>query len=601
MPESTFSPVVIPDCDAPNQEVFKVSLAKDISEKLLEARLRGVYYLVSVGGQTMRELTPSEVSSIEDESYLLQEDLVIEQRYSIVVDLAPRYTYHFSLILSPDGRELYCRLAQGSKIDKDEKSIKQFFERIRIHKADMHILIRDERTEYERLKIFIQSLPDEKFLSKPHEFLLAQSVGGLPCIEPHLEIAINLKGDNSPYRLVLKDQLIATFFKGQSGEAARDCLGRFIAPQEPKQQNVMPFNVDESINAQENDSCIKYFAKHAGYIALDRNHNKLGVMQKISIKNASVTTSGNLLGGLNTGTHVVISSTDLLEDSIGEGTVIEAGTVEVIGNVGNKALIRANNVIIKGQTHQNSQIFADNINITIHKGHAEGDQVKIARLEAGEVRGEHISIDEAYGGRSFGQDIRISTLHSNHHAHSAGSIMVNNLKGEDNKFILCANASPKKNSPYQVFISGRKQFTQQLLEKQREYHSMMAELQGLQPLVRQIKDDIKKFPKDSSQLKLIQEQAHNYRNLLHYTAQLKDEIDALEQKLERIRQEITKLEESMGSAYVLIKSGWKGYNEVKYKKLSEDEREIFLNPKPGHDGPRIQLDDSMNLLISMRG
>ena len=70
MPESTFSPVVIPDCDAPNQEVFKVSLAKDISEKLLEARLRGVYYLVSVGGQTMRELTPSEVSSIEDESYL---------------------------------------------------------------------------------------------------------------------------------------------------------------------------------------------------------------------------------------------------------------------------------------------------------------------------------------------------------------------------------------------------------------------------------------------------------------------------------------------------------------------------------------------------
>ena len=129
----------------------------------------------------------------------------------------------------------------------------------------------------------------------------------------------------------------------------------------------------------------------------------------------------------------------------------------------------------------------------------------------------------------------------------------------------------------------------------------MAELQGLQPLVRQIKDDIKKFPKDSSQLKLIQEQAHNYRNLLHYTTQLKDEIDALEQKLERIRQEITKFEESMGNAYVLIKSGWKGYNEVKYKKLSEDEREIFLNPKPGHDGPRIQLDDSMNLLISMRG
>ncbi|MDE7254548.1 MAG: hypothetical protein K2N54_00025, partial [Helicobacter sp.] len=190
---------------------------------------------------------------------------------------------------------------------------------------------------------------------------------------------------------------------------------------------------------------------------------------------------------------------------------------------------------------------------------------------------------------------------SNHHANSAGSIIVNNLKGEDNKFTLCANASPKKNSPYQVFVAGRKQFTQQLAEKQREYHSMMVELQGLQPLVRQIKDDIKKLSKDSPQLKLIQEQAHNYRNLLHYTEQLKGEIDALERKLERIRQEITKLEESMGSAYVLIKSGWKGYNEVKYKKLSEEEHEIFLSPKPGHDGPRIQLDESMNLLISMRG
>lgn len=599
MAASTFSPVIIPDCNAPDQELLKVSFAKDISEQLLEARLRGVYYLVSAAGKPMRELTPEEVPAIEDENYLLQHDLLIEQRYSIIIDLAPRYTYNFSLILSPDGRELYCRLAQGSKINRDDQSIKRFFERIRIQKANMHVLIRDEKKEFERLKLFIQSLPDEKFLSKPYEFLLAHSVGGQSCVEPHLEMAISLK-ETHPHRLVLKDQLIATFVKGRSGEAARDCLGRFIPPQDPQNQDEVPFSIDESIKIEESDESIKYFAQHSGYIALDKTNNRLGVMQKISVKNASLSTTGHFLGGFNQGTHLVITSTDLLEDTVGEGLIVEAGTVEIIGNVGNKATIRANKVIIKGQTHQNATILGDDIDITIHKGLAEGENVKISRLEAGIAKGEKVTIEHAYGGKSFGEHVRLLTLHANHHAYGSSSITINNLKGEDNKFILCANASPKKDSRYQIFLKAKKQFAQQIAQKQREYSVQMTELKKLQPFILQIKDEIKKYQQNSKRRKLIQEQAGNYKNLLHHTKQLKNEIDTLANKIDKIRLEIAKLEESMGAAFVLAKNGWKGFNEVCFKNLS-DEKEIFLKPVAGRDGPRVCLDDTMSILISTRG
>ncbi len=594
MSEVVFSPVSVPDCNSPSQEVLKVALARDIDERLLEARLKRVYYLITLSGKPPRELIPEELPFLDDEGFLLQHDLVIEQRYFIVIDLAPRYTYHFSLTLSPNGRELYFRIAQGSKINRDEVTIKKLFERIRIQKADMHVLIRDEKTEYQRLRTFIQSLPDEKFLSKSHEFLLAKSIGGLAMIEPHLEEAVALTS-NRKYRLIPKDQLIATFFKGQAGEAARDCLGRFIAPAEPTQNAESPIIPDETIRVDDDDSSIKYYAKEAGYIVYD--NNKLSIAQKIKIKNASSTSVGNLMGGLNTSTHITISSTDILQDAVGEGMVIEAGTIEIVGNVGNKAIIRANKVIIKGQTHQNSQIFADYADVGIHKGLVIADTLFINRLEAGIAKGDNVKINNAYGGKSYGENLQILTLHSNHQAYAGTSVTVNALKGEDNKFILCANAAPKKEVKYQAFLVAKKQCIQQLAEKQRIYTTELAEIKKLQPLVKQIKEDIAN--KNVVRAKIMQEQARNYRKLIHFVQQLKKEINSLSQKLEKINNEIMKFEENINEAFVLIKSGWNGYNEVRLKKLFE-ESDIVMNPYPGKDGPRVHLDEGGNILISTK-
>ncbi|RAX57679.1 hypothetical protein CCZ01_05165 [Helicobacter monodelphidis] len=583
MPE-TFSPVLIPDCISPSQEVLKVALSKDIDEKMLEARIRGVYYIVTINQQT-RELIPEELHLIDDEDFLLQRDLIITQRYSIIVDLALRYTYHFSLYLSSDARELCCRIMQGSRIEKDEANIKVFFERIRVQKAEMHILMRDEKTEYERLKIFVQSLPDEKFLSKSHEFVLSRAVGGEPCVNQHLEFAVNLK---IKFLLIHKDQYVATFYKGRKGGNARDCLGRFVPEQEPEQGESAPLIANDSLYiTEEVEGEVKYFAREAGYIVFDGN--QLMIASKIKLKNASLSTTGSILGGAGTTTHIYISSTDSLEDALGEGVVIEAGTVEVLGNVGNNAIIRANQVIIKGQTHKNSKIYAKNVDVAVHKGFIESDVAHIGRLEAGVVSADKVKIDHAYGGRSYGEELRIVVMHSNHHAHASTSIIVDSLKGEDNRFTLRANSGHKKNATYQALVAGKKQFSHELTEKQRKYANEIAELKQLQPMVKQFKEDYKNQNQNPQKLQLIREQAHTYRNILHYTEQLKGEIDTLEKRLEKIDKGIAQLEEIITESYILVKSGWHGYNEVKLKKLASGQ-EFFLYPKMGKDGNRISCE-----------
>jgi hypothetical protein len=77
-----------------------------------------------------------------------------------------------------------------------------------------------------------------------------------------------------------------------------------------------------------------------------------------------------------------------------------------------------------------------------HKGYLEAKEVKIDRLEGGEIVADIVHIGYANSGKIRAKKIYITNLGSNCHITASSLIDISTILGSDNKFVFEPAATP---------------------------------------------------------------------------------------------------------------------------------------------------------------
>jgi len=377
----------------------------------------------------------------------------------------------------------------------------------------------------------------------------------------------------------VQDELIIEYKKARTGKPGRNCKGEYIDIDEPLITQTPQFSVSDKFSVHEDEESITYRAKESGYIIFE--NGTYDIAQDVEVSEISFKSTGSVETQLDADVSISVTEKDVMKDAVGMGMEVEVKSIDIAGNIGPNATVKAQHASIGGQVHQSANVEADELFIKIHKGSAKGVNVEIERLEHGIVEGDKVVITQATGGEIRAREIHIKTLGANVQATAVNTIEIDTIKGEENRLII----DPIILSNDATEFEGNSE----LIKKER------FELKALQKKEQAQKQ---KFIKNKPVLAKLQAKLKQYkankinipdalkRQYKQFTT-LKKEIEALEadvQMKQRLLQQLTLEHEAFGGniekARVINHDLWRGYNQVIFK-LVEPKIELQHMPNQG--------------------
>ncbi|HDZ5150778.1 TPA: DUF342 domain-containing protein, partial [Campylobacter jejuni] len=242
----------------------------------------------------------------------------------------------------------------------------------------------------------------------------------------------NISYDQGNYcKPVEKNELLFEYIYRILGKEGRNLRGE-ILPLNPIDFLDNPFVIkDESIYTEELEDRIKYFSAHYGFL----NKDNIGywITNDLKLSQVGLKTTGSIKTSINENVNLEITNFDINDDAIKSGIVnVQASDIKVNGSVGATKLY-GKNISIKGLTHAKSEIFAQNIFITTHKGTLQADTVYIKNLENGIVVAKNVFIENCIGGKIEAENIYICNLLTDNTLYPKKNLIItNNLKFKNN-------------------------------------------------------------------------------------------------------------------------------------------------------------------------
>ncbi|HEY9204129.1 MAG TPA: hypothetical protein VIM82_07340, partial [Sulfurimonas sp.] len=285
--------------------------------------------------------------------------------------------------------------------------------------------------------------------------------------------------------------------------------------------------------------------------------------------------------GLDSDVSISVKENDSQKDAIGNGMEVEVSEIDIKGNVGPNAKVRANRATIEGQTHKSSHIKANDLTINVHKGTAVGDNIKITRLEHGTVEGKKVEIVQAVGGNIRAKDIDIGICASYVKATASRYIEIKKLQGSENVFTI-----------------------DPLLQKDKKegFGENQDEINQLRTSVEEIKKEVEKYKK------LVKDNTASFndvkKRLMHYKQNgikmpaafltkykqfhkaqehlenITNEYKVKNDKLLLLTTKTASFQDNITDARIINRDRWVGHNELIFKLI---EPPIELSYKPAED------------------
>lgn len=375
---------------------------------------------------------------------------------------------------------------------------------------------------------------------------------------------------------VVRDELVLEVLAPCSGESGRDLLGDYHEvniKQDNKQLAEIVF--DEKIFRKEqiNDG-VGFYALTTGYVSF--NDNKLSMLDSQNLTEINIRTTGHLLGGKEKATYVNITCSNPQDDAVGQGIILEAGNVDIVGCIGEKAKILANNIKIHGQTHQRSYIQAHTCEIDFHKGSVQSEELKIQQCELGNIDAGNVKIDEVSGGNIHAKNITINKLHSNTKLYVSQTLDIALLDGGGNEIYI----SPSAYFEDRKKIDEDTQFMQECVEKiNRLIESLNKDntkIKQAKPIIKQLRSIIEKNnqlnqPIDKRMTKAVAE----YIMLVRHANFLKHRILQIQESAKTCNRELKNIDENLKNATINCHSKWNNHNEIFYDYLFPKGRDMM--------------------------
>ncbi|HBD8957696.1 TPA: DUF342 domain-containing protein [Campylobacter jejuni] len=202
----------------------------------------------------------------------------------------------------------------------------------------------------------------------------------------------NINYDEGNYcKPIEKNELLFEYIYRILGKEGRNLRGE-ILHLNPIAFLDNPFIIkDESIYTEELEDRIKYFSANYGF--LNKDHSGYSVINNLKLSQIGLKTTGSIKTNTDENINLEITNFDISDDAIKSGIVnVQASNIKVNGNVGATKLY-GKNISIKGLTHAKSEIFAQDIFITTHKGTLQADTVYIKNLENGTIIAKNVFVE----------------------------------------------------------------------------------------------------------------------------------------------------------------------------------------------------------------
>ncbi len=583
------------------QELMKVSSAHKIPVAALDFRLLSIqtFTRLNVEGneEEFEEMTSDEVRTLHQESLLQNELFEIKQIYEIEIfsrndDDNKLKDLHMSVGANSTLTKVYVTIKAGSFVSYYDALEQDLVEAIfkRKLRANLTVNIFDQ-VMYKELNHFMAKIrvAGEYTFDKKQVFLISEGIEPVPTVNDALILHYekNREQESEEDRIdyskrgylksVTKGEILIEYIKPKLGESGRNCSGIFIKPKEPVVKHEPTFNVTDAIDVVVGDDNITYIAKVGGYVTFE--NNTYDIRQDVEVSEISFKTTGSIESTLDADVSINVKEKDILKDAIGMGMEVEVNEINVEGNVGSNAVVRANKAVIEGQTHKSSKIYAADAQINIHKGFVQGDEVHITRLEHGRVEARKVHVSQMMGGTIIANEVTIELLASHATIEAVHRIEITKLSGEENKLVI----DPVAMKEVTELLEGSKEQMEEarghIAEVEREREEYRRRIHESKHVFNDIKKRLLQYKQKG--IKMPTQFVKKYREFQamyeHYEA-LQEELEARKNRYGILAQQHKSFQNDIFDARIINHDRWNGHNEIVFR-LIEPKIEVSFVPK----------------------
>jgi len=554
------------------------------------------------------DMNEEEKNLFLDDNFLLNPNIKFKQHYRVEIykiDKNNTLDIHMPDITLSGNKNLtkiIATIAKSHEIKYTSKLEKMMIDDIQVKKIKAGVLldIRDQNM-YKEIKRIVASIRVNGILDQTQSFVACQGVDEVASVNDDLILHYKKKTSSKSadgkvdyskrgfVSAVEKDECIIEYIKPQVGTPGRNCRGAFIPIKEPKKTNDIPIGISANITKKENETSVKYIANSGGYVNFDKGI--YDIQEQMEINEISFRSTGSIEANMDSNIKINIKEKDILKDAIGAGMSVETSELNVQGNVGSGAKIKAKIVEIGGQTHQSSYIESDKITIAVHRGEANGREVIIDRLEGGRVVGDTVHVKQMIGGEIIAKIIKIENLMSNAKIIASELIEIQELKGANNKFIIDPSVTKEFNEQILSINKKIERLEEDLKAFPRQLSSKKDMIEKNKPMAEMVKNKILELKKSGvepavslfAKIKDFQEKVIEYNALLQTYKDKKEELVELKKELVLVQTKVF-------SAKIINHSSWKEFNEIRFK-LIFPPQDITYNPKERETAREITLKD----------
>jgi len=604
------------------KEIFTLAKSYEIPPEKLDFNILDVQTYTRMNKDSKEaewELMENEdLYAIDDENQLLNPDFQIKQIYEIEIfskrDDESDIFLRFKSAVGANATKckVYLSINSGAELEYQprlEQDLRDMINKRKI-RAGMLIYIFDDMLDDVISKLSARVRVAEKLLFEQNEtYLIAEGYEPTATTDDALilhyeknsEVDENTKIDYAArgfIQSVKEGELLLEYIKPKPGKPGRNCRGEFMQPAEPIVTNQPTFHVSENIKVQESDDSIKYIAMENGYIAFEKNTYL--IKNEVDVGEISFKTTGSISSGIDSDVNISVREQDAIKDAVGTGMHVEVTEIEIDGNVGSNAKVIAKRASIGGQTHKTAYIKADDIDINVHKGKAEGINVKVSRLEHGLIEANHAMVAQALGGTIKAREIEIEICASHVKATASRRIEIKKLHGSENIFTidpLLSKDLQNDVNEHSQRIKNLKSEMRDLKEKVTKYTAIVKE--GT-PAFLEIKKRLMHYKKNG--VKMPESFVKKYKQFQKVQERLKEakESFALAQdQLNLLTTRTASFQDNIFDARVINRDRWIGYNEIRFK-LVDPPMELVYKPMEGSSEQVFGLVESSDGEFSIR-
>ena len=565
---------VVRHCDDIQEELNRLCRQLKININDVDFELLSVEVLMSKNEKREHKafsvITQEEFWQLEDEEIYNQDNFKIKQRYDIRIK--PKEKMRFIELKTTDfGDSMSLVFKEGLTLLNTESFYYELFEEIESLMAYKGVFIRRKDEIKQTLKTQIQKVLLEQ-IPLPYEFVLLESKVYRPYQKAHCDfLPIQSRSDQhkkhkGAYFAVNKGEDVVRFVKSKPSRSGRNLFGEYIDEAKSgvlSKESLPKFRTDEIEKIDYGDEVV-FRSLIDSYVSL--KDEEIIFYRQNEFAHIDTMNTPPLLGGMEKNITLNIVASDLTQEAIKSGVVLEASKISITGNIGANVRIQANEIEIKGSTHPDSDIIANHANIETHCGNLMADSAEIKVLDKGFVQTENLSVECCKNGNILSKEARIKKVENNNNIAISYRLYLGDIQGNNNVITISSSAYHETKNMIDVLVNKRNFLVSNAKEVYVKYHQILKAVKKNKALISRIDSAQDLVREKMLQNKNIAEAYGNYHQMIKDLRILKQELFEYQQVIEKTISNLVSIDEEILNAQIYCDESWGENTELVYRR-----------------------------------